>query len=78
MLSERLECKRERLLLSERPDALRCSRPPTPPAPPAEYCERGSVTEVLRAARVSGGWAAAQLTWARRLGMALDAAKGMM
>lgn len=52
---------------------------PTHPTPTqqAEYCERGSVTDVLRAGRVDPA-AAAQLGWGRRLSMALDAAKGMM
>ena len=42
-----------------------------------EYCSRGSLTAVLRAARADPA-AAAGLTWGRRLGMALDAAKGML
>ena len=42
-----------------------------------EYCSRGSLTAVLRAARLDPA-AAAGLTWSRRLGMALDAAKGML
>jgi hypothetical protein len=51
----------------------------TPPFPPrlAEYCSRGSLLDVLRAGHVSPQ-AAQQLTWMRRLSMALDAAKGML
>lgn len=48
-----------------------------PPCLVTEFCERGSVTECLRAAR-SEPAAEAELTWPRRLAMALDAAKGMM
>jgi hypothetical protein len=46
-----------------------------PPAVVTEFCARGSLYDVLAAA---GGGAPAlerQLTWARRLNMALDAAK---
>lgn len=38
-------------------------------------CSRGSLFDVLRAASASQG---ASLPWARRLNMALDAAKGML
>lgn len=43
---------------------------------PAEYCSRGSLFDCLRAASQAEG-AAAQLSWTRRLNMALDAAKGV-
>ena len=44
---------------------------------PAEYCARGSLADVLRAAK--GAPAKMQhLTWLRRLNMALDATKGML
>lgn len=45
-----------------------------PPCIVCEFCERGSVTEVLRQARTDPA-ADRELTWARRLIMALDAAK---
>lgn len=41
-----------------------------------EYCEKGSVRDVLAHAQ-GGGAAAQELTWERRLAMALDAAQGM-
>jgi serine/threonine protein kinase len=47
-----------------------------PPAIVTEWCARGSLTDVLKAGKDSTT-AAADLTWQRRLGMALDAAKGM-
>ena len=40
-----------------------------------EYCERGSLLDVLQAGRRSPT-AAAQLTWGRRLSIALDSARG--
>lgn len=43
----------------------------------AEYCARGSLADVLRAAKASPS-KLAQLTWLRRLNMALDATKGML
>lgn len=43
----------------------------------AEYCPRGSLLDVLKAARDSPELAK-KLKWARRLSMALGAAKGMM
>jgi len=47
-----------------------------PPLVVTEYCARGSLTDVLkRGAATPAG--AASLDWPRRLGMALDAAKGM-
>jgi serine/threonine protein kinase len=60
----------------ERSCALRLVGPFLPPGP-AEYCSRGSLLDVLRAGHVSPQ-AALQLTWVRRLSMALDAAKGML
>ena len=51
----------------------------TPPAVLSEYCPNGSVADVLaRAAALPEGEAAAALPWARRLGFALGAAKGML
>lgn len=47
----------------------------TPPCLVTEYCDRGSLTDCLRRAREDGG-AGAELTWGRRLGLALDAARG--
>ena len=47
-----------------------------PPCIITEYCERGSLTDVLRAGKRDAA-AAAELTWPRRLGMALEAATGM-
>lgn len=48
-----------------------------PPAMITEYCARGSLADVLRAAK--GAPAKMQhLTWLRRLNMALDATKGML
>lgn len=54
-----------------------CTTPPlAPPAP--EYCARGSLCDVLRQARQEpGSPLAASLTLARRLAMALDAARGV-
>jgi serine/threonine protein kinase len=48
----------------------------TPPCVATEYCARGSLTDVLRGGKNSAA-KAKQLDWARRLNMALDAAKGM-
>lgn len=48
----------------------------SPPAIASEFCERGSLTTVLRAASTSPSEAAV-LTWNRRVSIALDAAKGM-
>jgi serine/threonine protein kinase len=48
-----------------------------PPAIVSEYCARGSLFDVLRAASMSEA-AAASLSWPRRLRLALDAAKGML
>lgn len=50
--------------------------PQTELPPAAEYCARGSLYDQLRAASRQPE-AAAQLTWHRRLGMALDAAMGL-
>ncbi|GAB4823440.1 hypothetical protein N2152v2_010486 [Parachlorella kessleri] len=50
---------------------------PSPPALVTEYCDRGSLYDVLRIARASPE-KAAELTFTRRLAMALDAAKGMV
>lgn len=48
-----------------------------PPCVITEYCAKGSMTDVLRIGRKDPA-KAAQLTWSRRLAMALDAAKGML
>lgn len=48
-----------------------------PPAIVTEFCERGSLAEVLAVAR-GDPQAAAELTWARRLTMACHAAAGML
>ena len=47
-----------------------------PPCCPAEYCSRGSLYDCLATAREQPA-AAAQLTWPRRLAMAVDAAAGL-
>ncbi|KAI7835430.1 hypothetical protein COHA_010676 [Chlorella ohadii] len=49
----------------------------SPPAIVTEYCSRGSLFDCLRAASQAEG-AATQLSWTRRLNMALDAAKGVL
>ncbi|KAL4447322.1 hypothetical protein ABPG77_007355 [Micractinium sp. CCAP 211/92] len=48
-----------------------------PPAIITEFCSRGSLADVLRQAR-SSPEAARELTWPRRLAMALDAALGVL
>ncbi|PSC73896.1 Serine threonine-kinase CTR1 isoform A [Micractinium conductrix] len=48
-----------------------------PPAVVTEYCARGSLYDLLTAARSSAAMAKA-LDWPRRIVMALDAAKGML
>ena len=48
-----------------------------PPCILTEFCARGSLAEVLAAGRTDPA-AAAQLTWARRLAMAANAASGML
>ncbi|KAL4450218.1 hypothetical protein ABPG77_010887 [Micractinium sp. CCAP 211/92] len=48
-----------------------------PPALITEYCSRGSLFDCLQAGRADPA-AAAQLTWARRLAMAVDAATGLL
>ncbi|GAB4823443.1 hypothetical protein N2152v2_010489 [Parachlorella kessleri] len=50
---------------------------PTPPCVVSDFCSRGSLNDVLRAAKQYPA-KAAQLDWVRRLNMALDAAKGML
>ncbi len=45
--------------------------------PAAEYCARGSLADVLRAAKTTPA-KLQHLTWLRRLNMALDATKGML
>ncbi|GAB4823442.1 hypothetical protein N2152v2_010488 [Parachlorella kessleri] len=50
---------------------------PTPPCVVSDFCSRGSLNDVLRAAKQNPA-KAAQLDWVRRLNMALDAAKGML
>lgn len=54
-------------------------RPAPRPALPraAEYCARGSLYDVLKAAPGNPALSKA-LDWGRRLQMALDAAKGML
>lgn len=63
------------------PHPLATSCTPGPPAAPpcvvTEYCSRGSLNDVLRAAKNSSA-KTAQLDWPRRLNMMLDAAKGMV
>ena len=46
-------------------------------APRAEYCSRGSLYDCLAAAREQPA-AAAEMTWHRRLTMAVDAATGLL
>ncbi|KAL4421962.1 hypothetical protein ABPG77_007904, partial [Micractinium sp. CCAP 211/92] len=48
-----------------------------PPAMISEYCGRGSLNDVLKACSNSRS-RTAQMTWLRRLNMALDATKGML
>ena len=48
-----------------------------PPCVVTELCARGSLLDVLRGGK-AGAAAAAELTWRRRLGLALDAAAGML
>jgi serine/threonine protein kinase len=48
-----------------------------PPCIASEYCARGSLLDVLRAAAADPG-AAAALTWRRTLDMALGGATGML
>jgi len=52
-----------------------CTGPHHPPA--AEYCSNGSLHELLARARREPKLAV-QLTWGRRLALALDAALGML
>ena len=47
-----------------------------PPAVVTEYCARGSLNDVLKKC-LAKPELSVQLDWVRRLGMALDAAKGM-
>jgi len=52
--------------------------PRSDPCIVTEFCARGSLLDVLQAAnRDRNGETASALTWARRLNMALDAARGM-
>lgn len=48
-----------------------------PPALITEYCQRGSLYDVLQTAKRDAS-VAAQLTWRRRLGMAVDAGTGLL
>ena len=48
-----------------------------PPCVVTEFCARGSLSDVLKRANTSAALAQT-LDWARRLNMALDAAKGML
>lgn len=50
---------------------------PFPPCILSEYCSRGNLTEVLYAAKTNPA-KAAELTWHRRLSLAMDAAQGML
>jgi len=50
----------------------------TQPCIVTEYCARGSLWDVLEQARDGAGDVASELTWSRRLEMALDAARGML
>ena len=50
---------------------------PDPPAVVTEFCSRGSLYDLLRSAR-DNATLARQLDWPRRVGIALDAAKGML
>lgn len=50
---------------------------PEPPCVVTEYCSRGSLYDLLQAAKADPSLAG-QLDWSRRLGLALDAAKGML
>lgn len=49
-----------------------------PPCVVTEYCERGSLADVLKRARKAEPGAAEALGWRLRLGMAADAATGML
>lgn len=49
----------------------------SPPCIVTEYCEKGSLLDLLKLAREIPALAA-QLTWPRRIQMALDAARGML
>ena len=49
-----------------------------PAAIVTEYCARGSLTDVIRAARGDPAGAGALLNWQRKLSMLLDAARGML
>lgn len=49
-----------------------------PPCVITEYCSRGSLADVLRAAKQNKPGAAHDLTWQRRLSVAADAATGML
>lgn len=48
--------------------SLSCPSSPLPPPPQAEYCAKGSLTELLAEGREDAA-AAAELTWRRRLSM---------
>lgn len=50
---------------------------PMPPCVVTEYCPRGSLADILRAAKRSPALAA-KLDWSRRLSMMLDTAKGLV
>jgi serine/threonine protein kinase len=50
---------------------------PEPPCVVTEYCSRGSLYDLLRSAR-DDPVLAQQLNWPRRLGLAMDSAKGML
>lgn len=57
--------------------AIKLHLAPCPGCRPAEYCGGGSLYDCLSAAREQPA-AAAQLTWHRRLAMAIDAATGLL
>lgn len=56
---------------------LHPSPAPVAPSAHAEYCSRGRLYDCLAAARTQPE-AAAQMTWRRRLSMAVDAGAGML
>lgn len=62
---------------TRRPACIHRRRLPAAHRLPAEYCERGSVADVLQRAREGAG-ADDGLPWARRLELALGAARGML
>lgn len=49
-----------------------------PPCVLTEYCSKGSLADILRAGRQGKMGMAENLSWRRRIGMAMDAATGML